>query len=100
MKSQYIIIVIALLVSIKAFKAWFKINKYRKYKQIDRVIYNYDSKTRQQIIDILELETLLLSEEYDIQEFSKPIFKSDGSATYIIYVTPKNEAIKNKLKTL
>lgn len=96
MQSQYIIIIIALLVSIKAYKAWTKIKRYRKYKQIDRVIYHYDSKTRQQIIDILELETNLLSEQYEIQEFSKPIFKSDGSATYIIYVTPKNELIKKQ----
>jgi hypothetical protein len=97
MESQYIIIAIALLISIKAYKAWEQMQQSRKYKQVNRVIYNYHSKTRQQIIDILELETNLLSEQYTIHEYSKPLFKNDGSATYIIYVTPKITNARNTL---
>ncbi len=92
MQSQYIIIIIALLISIKAYNAWAKVKRYRKYQQIDRVIYNYHSKTRQQIINILELEATLLSENYIIHDYSKPIFKMDGTATYVIYVSPKKQS--------
>lgn len=92
MQSQYIIITIALIISIKAYNAWAKIKRERTYKQINRVIYNYHSKTRQQIINILELEATLLSENYIIHDYSKPIFKNDGTATYIIYVSPKKQS--------
>lgn len=89
MTPYYLILLIAVIVVIKAYKLSKRNKKMRTWKQVNRTIINYNGKTRQQIFEILELETKLLTQSYTIEEFSKPIFNKDGSTTYIIYVTPK-----------
>jgi hypothetical protein len=60
--------------------------------RFEKLIYNYKNKTAGQIYDNLKLETdSLLSQNpgFRIQRFSNPGMRPDGSAVYIIFLTPE-----------
>jgi hypothetical protein len=79
-------IVIACIVK-AAIKTNAAIRQQRKMVWFSKTIYYYQGKTQQQILAILQLElTMLNLVDYEISHFSKPLFKKDASAEYIVYL--------------
>lgn len=84
---ELFIVCILVLVVVAAISAVYQIHQERKLKWFTKTIYNYAGKSQQQIFEILELEIRELDlVGYEIDRFSKPLFKSDASAEYIVYL--------------
>ncbi len=82
----FMVSIIAMVI-IAAIKSMYQINQERKLKWFTKTIYNYAGKSQKQIYEILELEIRELDlTGYEIDHFSKPLFKQDASAEYIVYL--------------
>jgi hypothetical protein len=85
---ELFIIAMIVLVLVASTKVCVQSYYCRKHKWYSKVIYNVKGKSTAQILTILKLEC---EENIDmtgleIDGFSKPIYRKDGSAEYVVYL--------------
>ena len=87
--TEIFLLVVMAAIIIAAIKINYQNHQQRKLKWFCKTIYNYAGKSQQQIYEILSLELRELNlTGYEIDHFSKPLFKKDASAEYIVYLKP------------
>lgn len=88
----FIMMIVVALIIKAAIKVNEANNEGRYLVWFSKTIYNYAGKSQEQIYAILALELEQLNfDEYEISHFSKPLFKKDTSAEYIVYLKRKED---------
>ena len=87
-----IVIIVMILVIAAAIKLNYRNRQDRKLLHFNKIVYNYRAKSQKHVYQILSKyvdQLLKRNPDYKVDSFSKPIFKMDGTAIYVIYLKRK-----------